>query len=140
ALICRLRGDGLYHLAAHSNVHQSFLEWLQANPCAPGDGSAVGLVALEKRTIHMADALSDPQCSDHRRQRESRARTMLTVPLLKEGNVIGVIWLARSEVKPFTDRQVDLVTTFANQAVIAINNAALFEEVQARNRDLTEAL
>jgi len=62
---------------------------------------------------------------------------MLAVPLLNLGHVIGVIWLARSEVKPFTDRQVDLVTTFANQAVIAINNARLFEEVQARNRDLT---
>jgi GAF domain-containing protein/anti-sigma regulatory factor (Ser/Thr protein kinase) len=137
ALICRLGDDGRYHLAAHSNVHQSFLAWLRANPCAAGDGSAVGLVALQKLTIHMPDALSDPRFSDYRRQRESRARTMLTVPLLKGGSVIGVIWLARSEVKPFTDRQVDLVTTFANQAVIAINNAGLFEEVQARNRDLT---
>jgi GAF domain-containing protein/anti-sigma regulatory factor (Ser/Thr protein kinase) len=137
ALIFRLGGDDRYHLAAHSNTHQSFLTWLRANPCAPGDGSAVGLVALEKHTIHMPDALSDPRFSDYRRQREARARTMLAVPLLNVGHVIGVIWLARSEVKPFTDRQVDLVTTFANQAVIAINNAGLFEEVQARNRDLT---
>jgi GAF domain-containing protein/anti-sigma regulatory factor (Ser/Thr protein kinase) len=137
ALIFRLGGDDRYHLAAHSNTHQSFLTWLQANPCAAGDGSAVGLVALEKHTIHMPDALSDPRFSDYRRQRESRARTMIAVPLLNLGSVIGVIWLARSEVKPFSDRQVDLVTTFANQAVIAINNAGLFEEVQARNRDLT---
>ena len=137
ALILRLGGDDRYHLAAHSNAHQSFLSWLRANPCAAGDGSAVGLVALEKRTIHMPDALSDPRFSDYRRQREARARTMVAVPLLNAGRVIGVIWLARSEVRPFTDRQVDLVTTFANQAVIAINNAGLFEEVQARNRDLT---
>jgi GAF domain-containing protein/anti-sigma regulatory factor (Ser/Thr protein kinase) len=137
ALIFRLGDDGRYHLIAHSNTHQSFLSWLQANPCAAGDGSAVGLVALEKRTIHMPDALSDPRFSDYRRQREARARTIVAVPLLNLGQVIGVIWLARSEVKPFTDRQVDLVTTFANQAVIAINNAGLFEEVQARNRDLT---
>jgi GAF domain-containing protein/anti-sigma regulatory factor (Ser/Thr protein kinase) len=137
ALIFRLGGDDRYHLVAHSNTHQSFLTWLQANPCAAGDGSAVGLVALEKHTIHMPDALADPRFSDYRRQREARARTMVAVPLLNLGQVIGVIWLARSEVKPFTDRQVDLVTTFANQAVIAVNNARLFEEVQARNRDLT---
>jgi signal transduction histidine kinase len=137
ALMFRLGGDDHYHLVAHSNADQSFLTWLRANPCAAGDGSAVGLVALEKRTIHMPDALSDPRFSDYRRQREAKARTMVALPLLNLEQVIGVIWLARSEVKPFTDRQVDLVTTFANQAVIAINNAGLFEEVQARNRDLT---
>jgi GAF domain-containing protein len=110
------------------------------NPVAAGDGSAVGIVAVEKKTLHLHDSLADPRFTDLRRQQVSRARTMLAVPLLREDEVIGVVFLARTEVQPFTERQVDLITSFADQAVIAISNVNLFEEVQARTRDLTESL
>jgi GAF domain-containing protein/anti-sigma regulatory factor (Ser/Thr protein kinase) len=139
-LISRQGADGLYHAAANHNVSAEFLTWVRDNPVKPGDGSAMGIVAAEKKTLHLPDALADPRFSDLRRQRHSKARTMLTVPLLSAGQVIGVIWLAHTVVRPFTPRQIDLVTTFADQAVIAVNNAQLFNEVQARTKDVTEAL
>ena len=140
ALILKLGADGRYHLAASTNADGAFLDWLKSHPVAKGDGSAVGIVAVEGRTLHMPDALADQRFTDLKRQQQSKARTMLTVPLMKAGEVIGVIFLARNEVKPFTDQQVDLVTTFADQAVIAINNVRLFEEVQARTKELQESL
>src|SRR5215831_14604829 len=95
---------------------------------------------LKKRTIHQPDALADPKFTNFERQQRSRARTRLGVPLLHAGKVIGVIFLARYAVRPFSGRQIDLVTTFAEQAVIAIENTRLFEEVQARTADLQESL
>jgi len=100
----------------------------------------VGMVAADKQTIHLPDALAEPRFTDRRRQQHSKARTMLGVPLLRDQNVIGVVFMARTEVKPFSDRQVELVTSFADQAVIAINNVRLFDEVQARTEDLRESL
>jgi GAF domain-containing protein len=140
ALFFRLGADGLYHLAASKDADTKFLEWLQSHPIGKGDGTATGIAALEVQTIHLRDALTDSRFSDLRRQRRSKARTQLAVPLVRAGEAIGVIFLARTEVRPFTDRQVALATVFADQAVIAINNVGLFEEVQARTRELTEAL
>src|SRR3977135_2782824 len=113
---------------------------MQDNPVMAGDGSAVGIVAAEKQTVHLPDALADSRFTDLRRQRHSKARTMLGVPLLRHQNVIGVVFLARTEVKPFSDKQIDLVTNFADQAVIAIENVGLFDEVQANTRNLNQAL
>src|SRR5258707_5372291 len=113
---------------------------MQDNPVMAGDGSAVGIVAAEKQTVHLPDALADPRFTDLRRQRHSKARTMLAVPLLRDQNVIGVVFLARTEVKPFSDKQVELVTSFADQAVIAISNVNLFKQVQERTRELTQSL
>jgi GAF domain-containing protein len=139
-LIRTLRPDGLYHFAASAEADSAFVDYMRNNPVSVGDGSAVGIVAAEKRTLHLPDALADPRFTDLSRQRRSHARTMLAVPLLREDLVLGVIFLAHTEVRPFTDRQIELVSTFADQAVIAINNVHLFEEVQARTRDLTESL
>ncbi len=139
ALVCQRSPSGLYPLSAHSGADQSFVEWLQSNPVRPGDGSAVGIVAVEKRTLHLPDALADRRFSDLRRQQRSKARTMLAVPLNNAGEVTGVIFLAHTVVKPFTDRQIELVTTFANQAVIAISNVGLFTEIQEKSRELAIA-
>src|SRR5258707_12334436 len=112
---------------------------MQDNPVMAGDGSAGGIGA-EKQTVHLPDALADRRFTDLRRQRHSNARTMLGVPLLRHQNVIGVVFLARTEVKPFSDKQVELVTSFADQAVIAISNVGLFNEVQERTRELSQSL
>ncbi|MFL5077911.1 MAG: GAF domain-containing protein, partial [Microvirga sp.] len=140
SLFFKLGADGLYHIAAGKDADPGFIEWLRENPIAEGDGTATGLAAREKQVVHLEDSLSDPRFTDLRRQRRSKARTQLAVPLMRGETVIGVIFLARTEVKPFTERQLNLVTTFADQAVIAINNVGLFDEVQARTAELSESL
>ncbi len=140
AMMLQCGDDGIFRIAAHSNVSQEFIDWMQKNPVMAGDGSAVGMVAADKQTIHLPDALAEPRFTDRRRQQHSKARTMLGVPLLRDQDVIGVVFMARTEVKPFSDRQVELVTSFADQAVIAINNVRLFDEVQERTRELTQSL
>src|SRR5215831_1158385 len=105
-------------------------------------GSLTGRVTLERRTIQLADHQAEeveyPEGTAVARQ--VGVHTMLAVPLLRAGGAIGVIGLRRTEVRLFTDRQIELLKTFANQAVIAIENARLFEEVQSRTRELTHAL
>jgi two-component system NtrC family sensor kinase len=140
ALMLQREDDGVYRIAAHSNASPELIDWMQDNPVTAGDGSAVGIVAAEKQTVHLPDALADPRFTDLRRQRHSKARTMLGVPLLRDQSVIGVVFLARTEVKPFSDKQVELVTSFADQAVIAISNVGLFNEVQERTRELSRSL
>ena len=95
---------------------------------------------LEGRTVQIDDALSDPEYTRFDTQAVGQFRTLLGVPLLRESTPIGVVSLQRRRVEPFTEKQIDLVTTFADQAVIAINNVRLFDEVQARTREVTEAL
>src|SRR5262249_3539179 len=99
-----------------------------------------GRTVLEGRTVHVPDVMADPEFTWFEAQKRGRFRTGLGVPLMREGTPIGVFFLAREKVEPFTQQEIDLVATFADQAVIAIENTRLFEEVQARTRELTEAL
>jgi two-component system, NtrC family, sensor kinase len=114
-------------------------EYLCAHPLAPDHGWVGGRAVLERRTIHVHDVLADSEYKQAESQRIGGWRTVLGVPLLREGNPIGAIILMRSLVRPFTDRQIELVTTFADQAVIAIENVRLFDEIQDKNRQLAEA-
>src|SRR5262245_47338229 len=140
AYVMRLEDDGRYHPAAGKDVEEARIEFLRQNPIAPDRGSTCGRVALEKRTIHIVDAQADPEYTLPMAGHRARHRTLLGVPLLRDGIAIAVIVLVRAVVEPFTEKQIELVTTFADQALIAIENARLFEAEQARTRELTESL
>jgi len=116
-----------------------FAEFLQRNPISPGRGTVTGRVMLEGRIIHIPDVLNDQEYTFGESQKFGGYRTMLGVPLLREGVPIGVIALVRNTVRPFTDKQIELLTTFADQAVIAIENVRLFDEIQDKSRQLAEA-
>ena len=100
----------------------------------------MGRTLIEGKAVQVPDVLADPEYVYLDHQKKSGARTILGVPLLREGSPIGVVLLYRQEVRPFTDKQIELVTTFADQAVIAIENVRLFDEVQARTRELTRSV
>jgi signal transduction histidine kinase len=137
------RQDGeLYRVAASYGHSPEWIEIVKQNPITQDRRSATGRAVLERRAVHIRDILADPEyqwAQDHRAEEEMH-RTILAVPMLRNGTVIGVIVIRRTQVQPFTDKQIELVTTFADQAVIAIENVRLFEEVQARTRDLSESL
>ena len=115
------RYDGTsYRSAAHHGYSQEFMEFLEQHPIAVGPGTAVGRTALEGRTVHIPDVLADPEYTFFEAQRLGAWRATLAVPLLREGHPIGAFSLNRSEPRPFTDKQIEFVTTFADQAVIAI--------------------
>jgi len=106
----------------------------------PDRGSAVGRAAADGKIVHIPDVFEDSEYTSWESQRAGGYRSVLGVPLLREGVPIGVLGLTRSNPQSFTDKQIELLTTFADQAVIAIENVRLFDEVQARTRDLTESL
>src|SRR3954454_24812945 len=128
ALIYKLR-DGKYHLAATNNTASAFVKYASEHPLSPGRGSLVGRVALEQKTVHLPDCLDDPEYAALEYQRAGKYRTMLGIPLQQQGAPVGVIGLVRAVVRPFTDRQIELVSTFADQVVVAIRNARLFDEL-----------
>jgi signal transduction histidine kinase len=139
AFIFRLE-QGAYHLAASHGFSDDYRAYIKRNPIRPGRNTLVGRTALTAHTVHLPDCLADPEYKWFESQKIGGFRTMLGVPLLREGSPIGVLALTRSQVQPFSDREIELVTTFADQAVIAIENVRLFDEVQARTRELSEAL
>src|SRR6266700_1244404 len=140
AMIFLHHQDGLYHVAANHGFTRELETFLEAHPIAPGRERLVGRTAVEGGVVHVPDVLVDPEYTFHEAQQIGGYRTMLGVPLLRQGSVVGVMALARSRVQPFTAKQIELVTTFADQAVIAIENVRLFDEVQARTRELTASL
>ena len=139
AFIFRLE-QGAYHLAASHGFSDEYRAFMKCNPIPPGRTTLVGRTALTAHTVHLPDCLADPEYRWFESQRIGGFRTMLGVPLLRNGSPIGVLALTRSQVQPFSDSQIALVRTFADQALIAIENVRLFDEVHARTRDLSEAL
>jgi signal transduction histidine kinase len=139
AQILRPRDAG-YHVAASHGFSPEYIESHKTLTFPPGRGSVTGRVLLERKPVQIADVLADPEYSNLQPQRLGGYRTHLGVPLLRDGSPIGVILVSRRTVRPFDSTQIELVTTFADQAVIAIENTRLFEEVQARTRDLSESL
>src|SRR5262245_55772790 len=138
AVIARQKGEA-YHLATAYGYPPGAEEHLRTAPHI-GRASIVGRTVLEGKAVHVADVLADPEYTNAEIQQRYGLRTVLGVPLLREGKPIGVISLSRNKVRPFTEKQIELVKTFADQAVIAIENVRLFDEIQARTRDLTESL
>jgi GAF domain-containing protein len=134
------RDGDLYRLGANFGFSDHATQYALEHPQQAGRGSAVGRVALEGKVIHIPDVLADPEYSAAGYQRAFGFRTILGVPLLRDGTTIGVFALTRDKVNPFSQQQIDLVTTFADQAVIAIENVRLFEDVQKRTEELSDAL
>ena len=132
--------DGVFRATAAYGVPTELIDFWDQNPIRPGRGSVTGRAALERRTVQIPDALADPEYQLAASQKLGGYRTLLGVPMFREGDLIGVFGLQRYQVKPFTDKQIELVTTFADQAVIAIENVRLFEQVRARTRDLTRSV
>jgi GAF domain-containing protein len=137
--ILRPKGSAFYYVTSHG-FPAEYLDFVRSIALAPGRGSIVGRTLLEGKIVQVADVLADPEYAYHEPQKVAGYRTFLAVPLLREGKPIGVLVLTRSTVRPFTENQIELVTTFADQAVIAIENVRLFEAEQARTRELTESL
>ena len=132
--------DGLVHLAAHYNWSPEALDAMRRiYPAAPGRGFASARAILTRSVVHIPDISKDPEYTAAPVVQVG-FRSVLAVPMLRDGQPIGAIALVRLEPRPFTDRQIALLQTFAEQAVIAINNVRLFDEVQARTKDLQEAL
>jgi signal transduction histidine kinase len=134
------RQDGEnYQVVASCAVTPAIVELSKKYPIALNRGSATGRAILERRVVHIPDSLADADYTWARREVQT-SMTLLAVPMLRESAVIGVISVHRMVARPFTDKQIELVTTFADQAVIAIENVRLFKEVEARTQDLTRSV
>ena len=139
ASISRQDEAGFHHVTNY-NFPPDWIDYNKSIRMLPGRGSIVGRALLEAKVVQVADVLCDPEYTYMEPQRKSGYRTFLAVPLFREGNPIGVLGLCRKTVEPFTDKQIKLVETFADQAVIAMENVRLFDEVQDRTRELSESL
>jgi two-component system, NtrC family, sensor kinase len=132
--------DAAFQQVASYGYSSEFQAYMRDHPIPAGRGSVVGRTVMQGRMIHIPDVLADPEYKMTEAAKIDGIRTMLGVPLLREGTPIGVIALQRKTVRPFTDKQIELVETFADQAVIAIENVRLFNSVEARTRELAASL
>jgi GAF domain-containing protein len=127
-------------LVASHGFSEQYRQFTKDHPLVPGRGTLVGRTALEGHAVHISDVLVDHEYTWTEAVKLGGLRTMLGVPLLRGGTPIGVMGMHRLTVRSFTDKQIDLITTFADQAVIAIENVRLFDEVQARTGDLARSV
>jgi signal transduction histidine kinase len=134
-----LREGEVYRLAAHNGFSLKYQEYVKQNPIRPGRGTLVARTSLLGAPVHIHDVLADPEYTALVGQRLAGFRAAFGVPLIREGSCIGVMAMTRQTPRPFTKRQTVLVTTFADQAVIAIENVRLFEEIEDKSRQLAEA-
>ena len=126
-------------MVAAYNAPPEFKEWVAKHPIRPGRHSGSARAALERRTIHIPDVRADPEYTYGAKDAEA-IRTVLGVPILKGDDLLGVMMIYHLQgVRPFTDKQIELVETFADQAAIAIENVRLFHEIQDKSRQLAEA-
>ena len=132
--------NGVFYRAEAYGFSPEFMDYVRNIPIQPERGSGFGRALLEGRAVHIPDVKADPEYTLVEGQRLGDYRTVLTVPMLREGVPTGVLSLTRSEVRPFTDKQIELASTFADQAAIAIENVRLFESVEARTRELAKSL
>ena len=135
-----LRDGDLYRWGANYGFSPEKIPYALEHPLRPDRGSIIGRVALEGRAIHIPDVLADPEYYATGYQKIFGYRTNLGVPLMREGTTIGVFSLTRDKVNPFSEKQIELATTFADQALIAIENVRLFEAEQQRSRELPKSL
>jgi two-component system, NtrC family, sensor kinase len=137
--ISRQQGD-VFAMISSYGFPSDYEEYMRTRAIPMGRGSVSGRAVLEGRVVHIPDVQADPEFEMVDTWQKFNYRTMLGVPLQRDGSSIGVIILERSTVRPFTDKQIELATTFADQAVIAIENVRLFESVEARTRELAQSL
>ena len=138
--IITLRDGEVMRLQAESGCTQAFVNFMQANPIRPGRETITGRVFMDGKPVHVADVQRDPEYNFGQAPTIGAYRALLAVPLMRDGAVEGVLLLGRPEPGPFSQRQMDLVQTFADQAVIAIENVRLFEQVQERTKELSLSL
>src|SRR5262245_43519711 len=136
-VIFRRDGDTYYGVAFY-NTSPDTIDFVAEHPISPGRDTITARVALERRTIHVADVQADPEY-DYVLRDEEPIRTELGIPMFRDDEIVGVITLFKVVVEPFADKQIELVETFADQAVIAIENLRLFTELQEKNKALTRA-
>jgi signal transduction histidine kinase len=138
-IIC-LRDGEVMRLQAESGCTQAFIDFMHANPIRAGRDTITGRVFMDSKPVHVPDVQLDPEYDYGAAPMIGHYRAVLAVPLMRDGVVEGVLLLGRPEPGPFSQRQIDLVQTFADQAVIAIENVRLFEQVQERTRELSLSL
>jgi signal transduction histidine kinase len=135
ATITRKRGVAFYRVETYG-YSPEFIEYVKDIPIKPERGTSHGRALLEGRIVHIPDVLNDSEYTGAKAQELGNFRTTLAVPMLRDGVPIGALGLSRSDVRPFSDKEIELVSTFADQAAIAIENVRLFDEIQDKNRQL----
>ena len=138
--IMYLREDEIMRLQAESGCVPAFVDFMQANPIGPSRETISGRVFMDGKPVHIADVQIDPEYDFGQAPTIGAYRAVLAVPLMRDSTVEGVLLLGKPEPGPFNQRQIELVQTFADQAVIAVENVRLFEQVQARTRELSLSL